>query len=270
MFTRIAQTADFLRPLLCGPPVAGIILGSGLGPLADAVEVEHRIPYAKIPNFPLSTVIGHKGELILGRLAGKSILMLAGRFHYYEGYSMAEVTFPVRVMRALGAETLLLSNAAGAMNPDYKVGDIVLLRDHINLFPEHPLRGANDDRLGPRFPDMSAPYTPELLKAAQDIAGSLDLKVDTGVYAGLQGPTYETRAEYEWLYRMGADVVGMSTVPEVIVAVHGGMRVLGASIVTDIGIREEENTVTHEEVLQAAAEAAPRLCLLFTQVVATL
>ena len=270
MFTRISQTADFLRPLLCEPPVAGIILGSGLGPLADAVEVEHHIPYAEIPNFPLSTVVGHKGELILGTLAGKSIIMLAGRFHYYEGYSMAEVTFPVRVMRALGAENLLLSNAAGAMNPDYKVGDIVLLRDHINLFPEHPLRGANDDRLGPRFPDMSAPYTPELLKKAQDIAGKNDLKVHTGVYAGLQGPTYETRAEYEWLHRMGADVVGMSTVPEVIVAVHGGMRVLGASIVTDIGIREEENTVTHEEVLQAAAEAAPRLCQLFTEVVATL
>ncbi len=269
-YDSILQTAGFLRPLLSQPPVAGIILGSGLGPLADAVEVEHRIPYAEIPNFPVATVVGHKGELILGRLAGKSIIMLAGRFHYYEGYSMAEVTFPVRVMRALGAETLLLSNAAGAMNPDYKVGDIVLLRDHINLFPEHPLRGANDDRLGPRFPDMSAPYTPELLKTAHQIAGRLDLKVHTGVYAGLQGPTYETRAEYEWLYRMGADVVGMSTVPEVIVAVHGGMRVLAASIVTDIGIREEENTVSHEEVLQAAAEAAPRLCRLFTEVVATL
>ncbi len=270
MFNKILQTADVLRPLLSRPPVAGIILGSGLGPLADAVEVEHRIPYAEIPNFPVATVVGHKGELILGNLAGKPIMMLAGRFHYYEGYSMAEVTFPVRVMRALGAETLILSNAAGAMNPDYCVGDIVLLRDHINLFPEHPLRGANDDRLGPRFPDMSAPYTPDLLKAAQGIAGKLDLKVHTGVYAGLQGPTYETRAEYEWLHRTGADVVGMSTVPEVIVAVHGGMRVLAASIVTDIGIREEENTVSHEEVLQAAAEAAPRLCRLFTEVVATL
>ncbi len=270
LFERISQTAGFLRPLLTAPPVAGIILGSGLGPLADAVEVEHRIPYSQIPNFPVATVAGHAGALIIGQLAGRPVIMLAGRFHYYEGHSMAEVTFPVRVMRALGAETLLVSNAAGAMNPDYEVGDIVLLRDHINLFPEHPLRGANDERLGPRFPDMSEPYSQELLQTAQQLAGSSHVQTHTGIYAGLQGPTYETRAEYEWLYRMGADVVGMSTVPEVIVAIHGGMRVLGASIVTDIGIREGVNTITHEEVLQAAAEAAPHLCRLFTEVVRTL
>ena len=172
---------------------------------------------------------------------------------------MHEVTFPVRVMKALGIKTLIVSNAAGAMNSSYQVGDIMLIRDHVNLFPEHPLRGRNDERLGPRFPDMSEPYSKSLLAKAKEVAANQGLLVQEGVYIGLQGPTFETRAEYEWLYRIGGDVVGMSTVPEVIVAIHGGMDVFGASIVTDIGIREEENTITHEEVLQAANEAAPKL-----------
>jgi purine-nucleoside phosphorylase len=192
---------------------------------------------------------------------------MAGRFHYYEGYSMEEVTFPVRVMKALGVQTLIVSNAAGAMNSAYSVGDIMLICDHINLFPEHPLRGTNDERLGPRFPDMSEPYSLELVVLAKDVAARQELYVHTGVYAGLQGPTFETRAEYEWLHRMGADVVGMSTVPEVIVAIHGGMRCFGASIVTDIGIREDQNKITHEEVLEAAAIAAPKLARLVAGVV---
>ncbi len=262
LYDRIRETASFLRPYAAQPPVAGIILGSGLGGLVDAVTVEAEVPYERIPNFPLSTVEGHAGKMIFGTLAGKPVVLLAGRFHYYEGYDMGAVTFPVRVLRALGCETLIVSNAAGAMNTAYRVGDIVLLRDHINLFPEHPLRGPNDPRLGPRFPDMSEPYSLELLEKAQTVAAAQAQPVHTGVYVGLQGPTFETRAEYEWLYRIGGDVVGMSTVPEVIVAIHGGMKVFGASIVTDIGIREELNTITHEEVLQAAAEAAPKLARL--------
>jgi purine-nucleoside phosphorylase len=266
-YDRIQETADFLRNQYGQTPVAGIILGSGLGGLVDSVEVAVEVPYESIPNFPVSTVEGHAGKFIFGTLGGKPVALLAGRFHYYEGYSMDEVTFPVRVLRALGAQTLIVSNAAGAMNTVYQVGDIVLLRDHINLFPEHPLRGHNDSRLGPRFPDMSEPFQLDLIEKARGIAEQQGVKVHTGVYVGLQGPTFETRAEYEWLHRIGGDVVGMSTVPEVIVAVHGGMKVFGASIVTDIGIREELNTITHEEVLAAAAAAAPKLARLVASLV---
>lgn len=267
LYDRIQHTGNALRPRLAATPSVGIILGSGLGGLADAVTDGLAIPYGDVPNFPQSTVHGHAGQLIAGTLGGKSVLMMAGRFHYYEGYSMHDVTFPMRVMKALGIETLIVSNAAGAMNPAYEVGDIMLIRDHINLFPEHPLRGPNDERLGPRFPDMSEPYSLSMLSLAQEVAAAQALTVHTGVYAGLQGPTFETRAEYEWLHRMGADVVGMSTVPEVIVAIHGGMKCFGASIVTDIGIREEQNTITHEEVLEAAATAAPKLAKLVAGVV---
>ncbi len=267
LYDRIHRTADYLRARISSRPAVGIILGSGLGGLVDSVTDEIAIPYGDIPDFPQSTVHGHAGKLIAGVLGGKPVLMMAGRFHYYEGYPMHDVTFPVRVMKALGVETLIVSNAAGAMNPAYEVGDIMLIRDHINLFPEHPLRGANDERLGPRFPDMSEPYNLSLLSLAEEVAALQNLPVHTGVYAGLQGPTFETRAEYEWLNRMGADVVGMSTVPEVIIAIHGGMRCFGASIVTDIGIREQQNTITHEEVLEAAAAAAPKLARLVAGVV---
>lgn len=267
-FDRIQQTADALRPCISSTPRIGIILGSGLGGLTDHIDAPTEISYGDVPHFPQSTVHGHAGKLIAGTLGGKPVIMMAGRFHYYEGYSMQEVTFPVRVMKALGVETLIVSNAAGAMNPTYNVGDVMLIRDHINLFPEHPLRGPNDERLGPRFPDMSEPYSLQLLALAKKVAAEQALAVHEGVYAGLQGPTFETRAEYEWLYRMGADVVGMSTVPEVIAAIHGGMKCFGASIVTDIGIREEQNTITHEEVLEAAAAAAPKLAQLVAGVVA--
>jgi purine-nucleoside phosphorylase len=270
LYDRISETATFLTAQISRSPEVGIILGSGLGSLVDSVEIEASIPYDRIPHFPCITVQGHAGRLIFGKLGNRQVVMMAGRFHYYEGYSMEEVTFPVRVMRALGVQTLIVSNAAGGMNPDYSVGDIVIIRDHINLCPEHPLRGKNDERLGPRFPDMSEPYSLELIALAQQIAQEQSLEVKTGVYAGLQGPTFETRAEYEWLHRIGADLVGMSTVPEVIVAIHGGMKVFGASIVTDLGIREELNTITHEEVLAAAAEAAPKLGRLIESLAARL
>lgn len=269
-FEKIQESAAFLKNKTALQPQIGIILGSGLGGLTEMVEAPVPVLYEEIPNFPVATVAGHKGQIIFGTLRGVPVLMMAGRFHYYEGYGMDEVTFPVRVMRALGIETLIVSNAAGAMNAAYRVGDIVLIRDHVNLFPEHPLRGPNDERLGPRFPDMSEPYSKMLLAKAKEIATAQNLKVHEGVYIGLQGPTFETRAEYEWLYRIGGDVVGMSTVPEVIVARHGGMHVFGASIVTDIGIREEENIITHEEVLAAANAAAPKLAQLVAGLVAAI
>jgi purine-nucleoside phosphorylase len=270
LFDRIKETADFLGSNTQYTPHIGIILGSGLGGLVDLVDVETSIPYGNIPHFPQSTVEGHAGKLIFGKLGGKQVVMMAGRFHYYEGYSLDEVTFPVRVMKALGCETLIVSNAAGGMNRDYKIGDIVIINDHINLQPEHPLRGKNDERLGPRFPDMSEPYNYAMIDLAMQIASEQGLEVKKGVYAGLQGPTFETRAEYHWLHVIGADLVGMSTVPEVIVAIHSGMKVFGASIVTDIGIREELNKITHEEVLAAANAAAPRLARLVAALVGRL
>lgn len=267
LFDRIQQTAAFIQSKIQSAPTVGIILGSGLGGLTEVVQSEAEISYKDIPNFPVSTVEGHAGKLIFGSLGDKKVVMMAGRFHYYEGYTMQEVTFPVRVMRALGVETLFVSNAAGGMNPAYTVGDIVLIKDHVNLFPEHPLRGPNDERLGTRFPDMSEPYSNELLKLAREVAHEQTLEVQQGVYVGLQGPTFETRAEYRYLHTIGGDVVGMSTVPEVIVAIHGGMKVFGASIVTDLGIREELNTITHEEVLAAANAAAPKLAGLVAEMV---
>jgi purine-nucleoside phosphorylase len=267
LFDRIQETAAFIRSRISVAPQVGVVLGSGLGGLVDSVEVAVSIPYQEIPHFPVSTVEGHAGKLLFGTLGGKPVVMMAGRFHYYEGYNMQEVTFPVRVMKALGCDTLIVSNAAGGMNPAFRVGDIVLIKDHINLFPEHPLRGRNDERLGTRFPDMSEPYSLPLLELAQTIARDQQLDVKSGVYIGLQGPTFETRAEYKYLHTIGGDLVGMSTVPEVIVAIHGGMRVFGASIVTDLGIREELNTITHEEVLEAANAAAPKLAGLVAELV---
>lgn len=267
LFDTIQQTRQFIQSKITTAPTVGIILGSGLGGLIDAVSIDTEIPYSDIPNFPESTVDGHAGKLVFGTLGGKNVVLMAGRFHYYEGYTMQEITFPVRVMRALGVETLIVSNAAGAMNRDYAVGDLVIIKDHINLFPEHPLRGPNDERLGVRFPDMSDPYDIRLVEKARKIADDQQLRVHTGVYVGLQGPTFETRAEYYWLHVIGGDVVGMSTVPEVIVACHGGMKVFATSVVTDLGIRDEINTITHEEVLEAANAAAPKLAALVTELV---
>jgi len=271
LYDLIQETAAFIQSRVNIKPTVGVILGSGLGSLAEMIENPIAIPYNEIPNFPQSTVEGHAGKLIFGQLNGKDAVLMAGRFHYYEGYDMQAVTFPVRVMKALGVSTLFVSNAAGGMNKDFKVGDIMFIKDHINQFPEHPLRGKNDARLGPRFPDMSEPYSYELLETAHRVAKEQNIEVKEGVYIGLQGPTFETRAEYYWLHVIGGDAVGMSTVPEVIVAMHGGgMRVFAASIITDLGIREELNVITHEEVLEAANAAAPKLAKIVSEIVGTL
>lgn len=267
LYEKIQETAKYIFSKIEEKPTVGIILGSGLGQLADEVKNALHIPYQEIPNFPVSTVEGHKGELLFGKIGNKNVVLMAGRFHYYEGYDMKQVTFPVRVMKALGVETLIVSNAAGGMNPSFQVGDIMFINDIINLFPEHPLRGPNDERLGVRFLDMSQPFDPHYLATAQAIAEELNIDVKKGVYIGLQGPTFETRAEYKWLHTIGGDAVGMSTVPEVIVAIHGGMKVFAASIITDIGIREEQNTISHEEVLEAANKAAPLLASIVSTLV---
>jgi len=261
-FEQIIETKDFLinnYKINTYNVQTGIILGSGLGNLKHEVKIIHEIPYTDIPNFPQSTVEGHSGALILGQVEDVHVLLMAGRFHFYEGYNMKEVTFPVRVMKALGLENLIVSNAAGGMNPSFKVGDIMFIKDHINLFPEHPLRGKNDERLGVRFPDMSEPYALDYINLAKAISEEEGIPVKEGVYIGLQGPTFETRAEYRYLHIIGGDAVGMSTVPEVIVANHSQMKVFAASIITDLGIRDEMNTITHEEVLEAAEKTTPLL-----------
>jgi purine-nucleoside phosphorylase len=266
-YDKIQATVSFIQQQITTKPQVGIILGSGLGGLTGSMTIEKEIPFTDIPHFPASTVEGHAGTLVIGSLGGKNVVMMAGRLHYYEGYDTDSVTFPVRVMKALGAETLIVSNAAGGMNPAYKIGDIVAITDHINLFPEHPLRGPNDDRLGPRFPDMSEPYDLQLIKTVQAAGKEQSLDIKTGVYIGLTGPTFETPAEYKWLSIIGGDLVGMSTVPEVIVAIHAGMRVFAASVVTDLGIPGHVEKITHEEVLEAANAAAPKLAKLVTTLI---
>lgn len=247
-------------------PKTAIILGTGLGQLASEITESHAISYADIPHFPVSTVEGHAGKLIFGKLGGKEIMAMEGRFHFYEGYSMKEVTFPVRVMKALGIETLFVSNAAGGMNPGFHVGDLMVITDHLNLFPEHPLRGKNDP-VGPRFPDMHEPYDHELIAMADEIAREKAIKLHHGVYVGVQGPTYETPAEYRMYRLLGGDAVGMSTVPEVIVACHCGIKVFGVSVITDLGGLEEPVEVSHEEVQQAANAAQPHMTELMREMI---
>ena len=259
LYDRIQATASFIQQKTATNPTVGIILGSGLGGLVDMIERETSIPYSDIPNFPVSTVEGHSGQLIFGKIGNCPVMLMAGRFHYYEGYSMEEVTFPVRVMKALGVETVIISNAAGGTNPGFTIGDLMIIKDHINICPEHPLRGPNDERLGTRFPDMSKAYDHELIALAKDIAGEQGISVRTGVYIGLQGPTFETPAEYRMLHIMGGDAVGMSTVAEVIVARHAGMRVFALSVITDLGVTDVPVIITHEEVLEAANAAAPKM-----------
>jgi purine-nucleoside phosphorylase len=264
---KITAAGEYISKFWQDKPVAGIILGSGLGNLTQEIERSVEIPYSDIPHFPESTVEGHSGKLILGYMQGKPVVAMAGRFHFYEGFSMQQVTFPVRVMKALGIHTLFISNAAGGMNPAFQVGDLMIIRDHINLQPEHPLRGKNEDTLGPRFPDMSEPYSKALIDAANKIAANNNISLHSGVYVGVQGPTFETRAEYKYMHIIGGDAVGMSTVPEVIVAAHAGLKVFAMSVITDIGIREEENVITHEEVLAAAKAAEPKLTLIFSELI---
>ncbi|EFZ36951.1 purine nucleoside phosphorylase I, inosine and guanosine-specific [Hoylesella oralis ATCC 33269] len=247
-------------------PKTAIILGTGLGQLASEITESYEFPYSDIPNFPVSTVEGHAGKLIFGRLGGKDIMAMEGRFHYYEGYSMKEVTFPIRVMYELGIETLFVSNASGGMNPDFKIGDIMIITDHINNFPEHPLRGKNFPT-GPRFPDMHEAYDKGLVSMADKIAAEKHIRVMHGVYMGVQGPTFETPSEYRMYHRMGADAVGMSTVPEVIVARHCGIKVFGVSVITDLGIENAAVEVSHEEVQQAANRAQPLMTAIMREMI---
>ncbi len=243
-------------------PDFAIILGTGLGALAEGIRVEARVPYDRIPHFARPTVASHKGDLILGAIEGREVVAMEGRFHSYEGYTPEQITFPVRVMRAMGARALVVSNAAGGLNPAYGRGDLMLIDDHINLMGINPLAGPNDDALGPRFPDMCRPYDPEFLRAAEEAAAAEGLRVRRGVYAALTGPNLETRAEYRYLRTIGADAVGMSTVPEVIVGVHAGFRILGISIITDLCIPEELKPVDIQEIIAVAREAEPRMAAL--------
>lgn len=258
MLEKIQETAAFLKARMTTHPETAIILGTGLGSLAREIVQAHEISYSEIPNFPISTVEGHKGKLIFGKLGNKDILAMQGRFHFYEGYSMKEVTFPIRVMHELGIKNLFVSNAAGATNPDYEIGDLMLITDHINFFPEHPLRGKNID-YGPRFPDMSEAYSKEFIGKALEIAKRRNITLRQGIYIGTQGPTFETPAEYRMFRILGADAVGMSTVPEVIVANHCGIKVLGISVITDLGVEGKIVEVSHEEVQKAADAAQPRM-----------
>ena len=266
MLQKIQETAEFLKSKMTTAPETAIILGTGLGSLVNEITDKYEIKYEDIPNFPLSTVEGHSGKLIFGKLGNKEIMAMQGRFHFYEGYSMKEVTFPVRVMRELGIKTLFVSNAAGGMSPDFIIGDLMIITDHINMFPEHPLRGKNIP-YGDRFPDMSQAYSPELIAMAKEIAKEKGIRVVEGVYLGTQGPTFETPPEYRMFHRMGGDAVGMSTVPEVIVARHCGIRVFGISVITDLGVEGKIVEVSHEEVQKAADEAQPRMTTIFREIV---
>lgn len=270
LIEKLNETVAFLQKEFALTPSVGIVLGSGLGNFVSEMMIEKEIPYQSIPYFPVATVEGHQGKLIFGKLGGKTIVCMAGRFHFYEGYGAAEITYPIRVMKQLGVQTLLLSNAAGGVNLNFKVGDLMILEDHIGFFIQNPLVGKNEIEVGPRFPDMSEPYSKKLIHLAETIAKRLQIDLKKGVYCGVTGPSFETRAEYKLIGKMGGDAVGMSTVQEVITAVHAGMQVFAMSVITDIGIREEENTITHEEVLQAANAAAPKLSAIFRELTAAL
>lgn len=264
---QIDQAAAFVRQRTKVKPQIGMILGSGLGALAREIDADAAIPYAEIPNFPRSTVEGHSGQLVLGRLEGKPVVAMQGRVHFYEGYTLQQVVFPVRVMRALGAGVLLVSNAAGGINRQWYRGDLMIIADHINFFGSNPLIGPNDPDLGPRFPDMSQPYDPEFVALVERAATAEGITVRKGVYVGVHGPSYETPAELRMLGRWGADAVGMSTVPEVIAARHIGMRVLGITAITDMATGEQVQQVTHEEVMAVAKEVEPKFIRLVKRIV---
>lgn len=269
-YQKLTEAASFLKPFVLEQTKASVILGSGLGNFVKEIEVVKEIPYEQIPHFPVSTVAGHHGRLIFGRVAGRPIIAMAGRFHLYEGYSGEQVVFPIRVMKFLGIETILMSNAAGGVNTGFKVGDLMIITDHISFASRNPLIGPNDDNLGPRFPDMSEPYKKSLIRKAREIGLQHNIDLKEGVYFAVTGPTFETRAEYKMIHILGADAVGMSTVPETIAAVHVGMNVFAMSVITDIGIREEENVITHEEVLEAAHKAEPLFSTVFKEMIKAL
>jgi purine-nucleoside phosphorylase len=263
----IAETVSFIRKQYAQESIIGVVLGSGLGHFTEELEVEKEISYQDIPHFPVSTVEGHKGKLVFGKLGNKNVVVMGGRFHYYEGYSIQDVVYPIRVMKYLGIQTLVISNAAGGVNPGFKVGDLMIINDHISQFTPNPLLGKNIDELGPRFPDMSEPYKKDLIAKAKSIAAKMNIDVKEGVYMGVTGPTFETRSEYKMIQLMGGDAVGMSTVAEVIAAAHMGLPIFAMSVITDIGIREEDNTITHAEVLEAAKAAEPKMTAIVKQLI---
>lgn len=267
MLDKIIETTQWLKSRINCQPEVAIILGSGLGKLADGIEDKNEIPYKDIPNFPVSTVEGHAGKLIVGKLGGKNVVAMSGRFHYYEGYSMKETTFPIRVFHGLGIQTLFASNAAGGTNPSFHIGDLMLITDHINMMPENPLRGKNIAP-GPRFPDMTHAYSPELLLKAKAAAANLGIQLQEGIYLATQGPTYETPAEYRMYRLLGADAVGMSTVPEIIVANHCGLKCMGISVITNVS--QTCSKVSHEEVKLAADAAQPKMTALFIGIIKSL
>ena len=259
MWDKIQETVNYIKNKTNFTPEYGVILGSGLGSFTDDISIEFTLPYTEIPNFPVSTVEGHQGALVFGKIGTKNVVAMQGRFHFYEGYDMKEVTFPVRVMKYLGVEKLIVSNASGGVNSNYKVGSIVILKDQINMMPEHPLRGKNDERLGPRFVNMSEPFSRKMIHKAKGIAEKAGIEVHDGIYLGLQGPTFETLAEYGMVKRLGADCVGMSTVPEVIVARHMDLETFGVSVITDMGDEDSIESISHAEVLEAAKAAEPHV-----------
>ncbi len=267
---QLRETTAYIKNVYPYNPEAGIILGSGLGNFAEEIRIEKEIGYNAIPHFPQATVEGHSGKLIFGELGGKKVVAMAGRFHYYEGYAPDQVAYPVRVLKYLGIKTLLISNAAGGVNPSFRIGDVMVITDHISLMTVNPLVGKNFEELGPRFPDMSEPYKRELIQKVKTIAARLQINLKEGVYFGVTGPTFETRAEYKMIHMLGADAVGMSTVQEVITAVHMGIPVVAVSVITDLGIREHDNVITHEEVLYYAKQAEPKLTAIFKNLVAEL
>jgi purine-nucleoside phosphorylase len=267
MWEQVQETVSYIKAKTNFTPEYGVILGSGLGSFTDDIQIEFTLPYTEIPNFPVSTVQGHKGALVFGTIGTKKVVAMQGRFHFYEGYSMKEVTFPVRVMKFLGIEKLIVSNASGGVNPNFNVGDVMLIKDHVNMMPEHPLRGTNDERFGPRFVNMSEAYSRKMIAKAKEIAQKFDIEVKEGVYLGLQGPTFETLAEYKMVKNIGADCVGMSTVPEVIVARHMEMETFGLSVITDMGDEDSIETISHNEVLEAAKSAEPKVRMLIKELI---
>jgi len=267
MLKKIKETLEYLEAKAVGKPKIGIILGTGLGGLVNEIEIHQTIPYEFIPNFPISTVDGHHGQLIFGTMEGINIVAMQGRFHYYEGYTMQEITFPVRVMKLLGIQLLVLSNASGGVNPDFQIGDIMLITDHINLMKDNPLIGQNEETIGTRFPDMSNAYDPELIKKALAIAVLHKIKLRKGVYAGVSGPTYETPAEYLYIRTIGADAVGMSTVPEVIAARHMNLKCFAVSIISDLGVPGKIIKILHKHVIDAASAVEPTMTRLIKELI---
>ena len=267
MLDKIRETTEYINSKTDVKPTVGIILGTGLGGLVKEIEVIDEVPYEEIPNFPVSTVKSHSGKLIFGNLGGKQVVAMQGRFHFYEGYTMKEVTFPVRVMKFLGIEKLFVSNASGGVNPDYEIGEIMIQDDHINLFPAHPLIGKNEEELGPRFPDMSEPYDQRMIKLAIEIAEENNIRVAKGTYAGLTGPTLETPAEYKYVRIIGADAVGMSTVPEVIVARHMEIPCFAISIITDLGVPGKIQETSVEDVIEVANKQEPKMTLIMKELI---